>query len=397
MDSNLLKQSAEKYLPEALDWLRRMVEINSFTTNVEGVASLAVLTVDCFKDLGFTATLAASTHPQHGDHLFLSRGPADQQPIVLVTHLDTVFPAEEELRNNFRWLVEGYRIYGPGTVDNKGGTIMIWLMMQVLREVNPAIFEKTHWVIAANSAEEVIGSDFAECTHDRCPDGARAVLVFEGGPLDETGWHVVTSRKGRAEYRITCTGRAAHAGSNHALGINSVVELSKLLPRVAALTDPARDLTVNVANIHGGTVLNRVPHEAAAELEMRAFDPAVLLSAGQALEALAGQTEAGAEIKIECVGRTRAWPGGPETDLLFQHWQKHAALLGMRAVPMRRGGLSDANYLCGLGPTLDALGPVGGNAHCSEHSADGSKLPEYVEPASFVPKAVLNLLAISEL
>ena len=44
----------------------------------------------------------------------------------------------------------------------------------------------------------------------------------------------------------------------------------------------------------------------------------------------------------------------------------------------------------------DALGPVGGNAHCSERSEDGSKLPEYVEPGSFVPKAVLNLLALEE-
>ena len=397
MDAALLKLSAEKHLPEALDWLRRMVEINSFTTNLAGVAALSSLTVDCFKGLGFTAELSPSAHPQHGDHLFLSRGPADQKPIVLVTHLDTVFPAEEELINHFRWLVEGGRIYGPGTVDNKGGTVMIWLMMQVLREVNPVLFEATHWLIAANSAEEVIGSDFAERTQDRCPQGASAVLVFEGGPLDESGWHMVTSRKGRAEYRITCTGRAAHAGSNHALGINAVVELSKLLPSVAALTDPSRDLTLNVASVHGGTVLNRVPHEAVAELEMRAFDPAVLLSAGQALEALAGQTEAGAEIKIECVGRTRAWPGGPETDQLFQHWAKHAAALGERAVSMRRGGLSDANYLCGLGPTLDALGPVGGNAHCSEYSSDGSKRPEYVEPASFVPKAVMNLLALEEL
>jgi glutamate carboxypeptidase len=397
MDAILLKQSAEKHLPSALDLLRRMVAINSFTTNTDGVAALAGLTADCFKELGFTATLAASTHDQHGDHLFLSCGPADQRPLVLVTHLDTVFPPEEEQRNNFGWLEEGDRIYGPGTVDNKGGTVMIWLMMQVLREVNPVLFESTHWLIAANSAEEVIGSDFAERTRERCPDGARAVLVFEGGPVDEEGWHIVTSRKGRAEYRITCTGRAAHAGSNHALGINAVVELSKLLPKVAALTDTAQNLTVNVANIHGGTVLNRVPHEAVAELEMRAFDPAVLARAGEVLEALAGETEAGAQISIQCVGRTRAWPGGAATDQLFLLWQKHAAAMGLHAVPMKRGGLSDANYLCELGPTLDAMGPMGGNAHCSERSADGSKLPEYVQPSSYAPKAVMNLLAITEI
>lgn len=397
MDVAQLKHSAEKHLPKALSWLHRMVKINSFTTNVEGVDELARLTEDCFLELGFIPTLTPSAHSQHGHHLFLSRGPLNPKPIVLVTHLDTVFPPEEEILNHFGWLEEGNRIYGPGTVDNKGGTLMIWLMMQVLREVNPALFESTHWLIAANSAEEVIGSDFAERTRDLCPEGARAVLVFEGAPLDKAGWHIVTSRKGRAEYRITCTGRAAHAGSNHTLGINAVVELSKLLPGVAELTDFTRDLTINVANIHGGTVLNRVPHEAVAELEMRAFDPAVLASAGQALEALAGITEAGAEIRVEQVGGTRAWPGGMETDRLFKLWQKHASAMGEQALSMRRGGLSDANYLCDLGPTLDALGPVGGNAHCSERSVDGTKSPEYVEPSSFVPKVIMNLLAISEL
>jgi glutamate carboxypeptidase len=49
-------------------------------------------------------------------------------------------------------------------------------------------------------------------------------------------------------------------------------------------------------------------------------------------------------------------------------------------------------------PTLDGLGPWGENDHCSERSADGSKLPEYVEVSSFVPnKAALNTVAILKL
>ena len=46
---------------------------------------------------------------------------------------------------------------------------------------------------------------------------------------------------------------------------------------------------------------------------------------------------------------------------------------------------------------MDGLGPSGANAHCSEHTADGSKVPEYVEPSSFVPKTALNLLALRSL
>jgi glutamate carboxypeptidase len=397
MDLRPLHQSAEDALPQMLDWLRRMVEINSFTTNIAGVNAVGRLTAECFAELGFEPEFVAATHPQHGSHLILRRGPAEQPPIVLVTHLDTVFPPEEELANDFRWQPDGRRIYGPGTVDNKGGTAMIWLMMKVMQQMLPDLFESTHWLIAANSAEEVIGSDFANRTQERCPQGVRAVLVFEGGPRDAQGWHLVTARKGRAEFRITCHGRAAHAGSNHALGINAVVELARVLPAISALTDAKQALTVNIASIHGGTVLNRVPHEAVVELEMRAFDPAVLARTEEALRFFGGRTEAHGEIVIDCIGRTQAWPGGVATEVLFHAWEKAAARLGLSAVAEQRGGLSDANYLCALGPTLDGLGPVGGNAHCSERNADESKLPEFVEADSFVPKAVMNVLALAEL
>ena len=62
-----------------------------------------------------------------------------------------------------------------------------------------------------------------------------------------------------------------------------------------------------------------------------------------------------------------------------------------------RGGLSDGNLLWDSVPTLDGLGPWGDHGHCSERSADGTKLPEYVEISSFVPKALLNTVAILKL
>ena len=71
--------------------------------------------------------------------------------------------------------------------------------------------------------------------------------------------------------------------------------------------------------------------------------------------------------------------------------------MDLKAVSVPRGGLSDANHLWQLAPTLDGPGPYGANAHCSERSADGSKLPEYVEPGTFVPKAVMNALALLKL
>lgn len=393
--SQQLASEAQARLPTTLAWLRELVAVNSLTTHLPGIREVGRLMAEGFTELGFVPEWIASSNPQHGSHLFLRRGPSDQPPIVLVTHLDTVYSAEEEAKHGFHWHEEGDRIYGPGTVDIKGGTALIRLMFEIMQKLMPNLLESHAWMIAANSAEEVISIDFSERIHQLCPRGGKAVLVFEGGPKDQDGWHVVNARKGRMEYRIDCEGRGAHAGSAWGQGINAVVELATLLARVHDLTDLNRGLTVNVANMHGGSVLNRVPHEASAELEMRAFDPVALARAAQALENMTGTTARGARVRLQKLGQTPAWPASEASDSLVTHWQKAASSLGLKVVPRSRGGLSDANYLHDLGPTLDGLGPSGGNAHCSERSEDGSKLPEYVEQDSFVTKAVLNVLALS--
>jgi glutamate carboxypeptidase len=176
------------------------------------------------------------------------------------------------------------------------------------------------------------------------------------------------------------------------------VALSAAVQAAAALTDYDAELTVNVGSVKGGTVVNRVPHEASFELEMRAFDPATLDRAGAALRALERPADHGvASIQVHHDGTSPAWPLDESTQWVANHWLAAAASLGLPAKLVKRGGLSDANYLRDLGPTLDGLGPSGGNAHCSERSVDGSVLPEFVDVPSFVPKAAMNALAVVRL
>jgi glutamate carboxypeptidase len=394
-----LTASAENHLAEALRLLRGLVEINSFTANAAGVNLVAEKTAEIFTELGFEAEFSPCATDSTGNHVFLRRRGSGGDPVVLVTHSDTVFPAEEEEKNNFRWderPAEG-RIYGPGVIDNKGGTLLIWMILRLLKEKMPEVFVRTHWLVASNAAEEITGANFAQQTAARCDGKARAVLVFEGGPVDERGWHIVTSRKGRSTWKLNVDGKAAHAGSQHSVGINAIDALALTLPSIAAWTNAAEERTVNIGHIAGGTVVNRVPHEAMAEWECRAVTPAALAAADAFFTSLSGKAANGATLTSELTGHTSSWPGGDEVLALFGHWQVAAAQMGLQAISAPRGGLSDANHLWQLGPTLDGLGPWGGNAHCSERSADGSKLPEYLETSSLVPKAVMNVLALESL
>jgi glutamate carboxypeptidase len=399
-----LEKFIEDQMPATLELLRQMVSINSFTGNREGVNQLAGLTSLSFAQLGFTAESVPSINPSYGDHLVLTRPGRSTRSIAMVSHHDTVFPPEEELRHNFRWQPEGDRIYGPGTHDIKGGTAMMWLVLKALQAQAPSVFEEITWKLFWNSSEETLSHDFGDVCRARFTPGTLGALVFESeGRLGQERLMVV-ARKGRGTWRVTVTGRGAHAGAKHQQGANAIVQLAQTLQRIAAFTDHSRDLTFNVGTVSGGTVLNRVPHEARAEGEFRAFTPEIYASAKAALLALAGPGEVrsladryACDVRIEVLSESRPWPRNAETDRLAAIWCQAGTELGMPVNVEQRGGLSDGNLIWDAVPTLDGLGPWGDNDHCSERSADGSKVPEYVDVPSFAPKAVLNTVAILKL
>ncbi len=403
-EGSILKDYLAGQLPAGLELLRQMVGINSFTTNREGVNRLGRLTAERFAPLGFRAEFVPATNPEWGDHLVLTRAGKSPRSIAMVSHLDTVFPPEEEKRNGFMWRPEGDRIFGPGTHDIKGGTVMMWLVLSALRAQAPQVFEAVTWKLFWNAAEECFSPDFGEVCRQRIDNETMAALVFEAEGRSATESLLVVARKGRATWRVTVRGRGSHAGGKHQHGVNAIVQLGRTVQQVAALTDYSRDLTFNVGTVCGGTVLNRVPHEAVAEGEFRAFTPSVCAEAKAALLALNGRGDIlspadgyAGEVEVEVLNESSPWPVNPATARLFTLWKRTGEELGLVVSAEERGGLSDGNLLWDVVPTLDGLGPWGDNDHCSERSSDGSKLPEFVAVSSFVPKATLNALALMKL
>lgn len=394
----------EGKLPEYLDLLRQMVLINSWTQNVSGVNELGQFTAEVFGRLGFSAEFVPSTNPSYGNHLILTRKGKGAKAVAMVSHLDTVYPPEEEERNDFKWRVEGDRIYGPGTNDIKGGTMMMWLMLVALKELEPELFETVTWSLFLNSSEEEYSPDFGELCKQRLTSDTLAALVFESeGRLGEQHL-MVNARKGRATWRVKVKGRGSHAGSKHSHGANAIVQIGKTVQQIAALTDYSRELTVNVAKVQGGTVINRVPHEAVAEGEFRSFDPQVFEETKKAILDLNGTGDVGSpvdryacKIHAEIQTVSRPWPKNEGSERLTKIWEATGEALGLLVGHQERGGLSDGNLIWDVVPTLDGLGPWGDNSHCSERSADGSKEQEYIEVPGVVAKAAWNLEALRKL
>jgi glutamate carboxypeptidase len=392
-------------LPRYLALLKRMVAINSFTANAAGVNELGALTAEAFARLGFEAEFVQSAVSHYGKHLVLTRPGRGGRKIGLVSHLDTVFPPEEEARNNFAWREDGDKVYGPGTVDIKGGTVMMVMVLEALQQHAPDAFEEITWVLLIDAAEEAEAEDFgALCIERLAGPETLACLIFEGGAYADGDFKIVVTRKGMAVFQVTVEGRAAHAGTSHEQGANAIVQLAHTLTKIGAMTDYDRQLTYNIGTVSGGTVTNRVPHQAEARLEMRTFDPEVYEAGVEQMLALNGASDVASPadgfpctVTVEVLRKTQPWPRNEQTDHLYSLWSETAAELDYKTIPEFRGGLSDGNHFWHAIPTTDGLGPSGKNAHCSEQSEDGSKEQEYVLVSSFVPKALLNTLAILKL
>src|SRR3989440_8436101 len=161
-DAESVATALEQHLPAAVEFLRQTVGINSYTTNRQGVERVAQLTARQFEALGFTAETVPSTDPAFAGHLVLTRRGKGKHNLALISHLDTVFPPEEEERNNFHWQPEGDRIFGPGTQDIKGGTAMMWLIVMALRANAPIVFEEMTWNLLLNSSEERFSPGFGD-------------------------------------------------------------------------------------------------------------------------------------------------------------------------------------------------------------------------------------------
>ncbi len=244
-------------------------------------------------------------------------------------------------------------------------------------------------------------ADFGRLCRDTIPSGARAALVMEGGARAGSSQALVTARKGRALFRVEALGRSAHTGNLHERGINAIAQLAHTVQRIEALTNHQAGLTFNVGVISGGTVVNRVPHHAVAEVEMRAFDPAIYRKGLEALRTLehdvvvrSVEDNQPCRVIIQKGAEIPPWPRNDPTERLFQTWQATGRESGMTIVRQERGGISDGNHIWEHVPTLDGLGPCGDHAHCSERSHDGSRDQEYAERDSFIPKAVLNCAAM---
>jgi glutamate carboxypeptidase len=356
--------------------LRDMVEMETPSDDKQAVHRLAQYMAGRFAQIGADVEFL---QPNAGDHLRASWGSGDEQVLVLC-HLDTVWPIGELARRPFR--VEGGRAYGPGVYDMKGGTVQAFFALKAIIELN--IRPERKIVFLCNTDEES-GSMSSRALIEQEALRSRFVLVPE--PTSGAAGAVKLTRKGWGIYHLMVTGRTAHAGSDHEKGISAVTELAYQILKLQALTNYSAGTTVNVGVIAGGTVFNMVPDKAEARIDLRAASHDELQRTEQAILGLAPVTP-GAILKV--TGRINRPPlEATEGNLhLYRRAKQIAADLGIELPGAHVGSVSDGNFTSSVGAaTLDGIGAVGDGAHA---------VHEYLELKAMAPRAALVARLLAE-
>ena len=362
--------SLDRYLQD----LELIVNIDSGSKNSKGINQVADFFNERYQKLGYLTEKTTSAN------LLAVNGNYDNYDVLLIGHMDTVFPEGTAVERPFR--VSGNRAYGPGVADMKSGLLLMYYSLKALQEKG---LDRDLAICVVLNSDEEIGSKKSTPLIKELAKKSKVALVLEGARNVSS---LVLERKGIAGYYLNFTGIAAHAGVEPEKGASAVVELARWVSELNDLNDLAAGTTVNVGVIEGGTAANVIAEQARAMVDLRFKTEAAREKVEQVMEDLKNHPRVkGVKAEVIRHGIRPAMNPSTETMRLIEVVKDIGRRLKLDLNWIASGGGSDANTTAGLGiPTIDGLGPVGANPHSQN---------EYLELDSINLRSILLTEIIS--
>ena len=372
--------------------LREWCAINTGSLNLDGLGVLRGRIAAAFAALG-ADVLEASSAPQQivtgsgelttralGSCLRIVKRPQAPVRVLLAGHMDTVFAPDHPFQSDR--MIDADTLNAPGGADMKGG---ILVMLEALKAIEHSRFaERIGYEVILNADEEIGSPGSAPILYEAAKR-AQFAMVYEPAMADGT---LAGARKGSGNFSAVFSGRAAHAGRDHAAGRNAIAEAARFAAALDALSGAREGLTVNVAKIDGGGPNNVVPDNAVVRFNARvdrAEDADWFLAETRAR---LGETNAreGFHAHLHGSFARPPKPMTPQLEAFFRALKDCGVELGLDIGWKASGGVCDGNNIAAAGvPVIDTLGPRGG----AIHSAD-----EFVKLDSLEERAKLSALLL---
>ncbi|HVO89023.1 MAG TPA: M20/M25/M40 family metallo-hydrolase [Casimicrobiaceae bacterium] len=384
---------------EMVDFLHRIVDMDTATENRDGVEALAQLMAQTMNGIGFAVERREGVAPAEewlgeaflGDAAARGIAPSvlcrlgsggGRGRLLMTAHLDTAFVPGAPAKNPFR--VSNERAYGPAVADMKGGVVGVLFACRALIETGVS---RPADIVIVFDTDEQGGTLWSRPLIEAEARDADWALVTEPGRVNG---EVVGQRAGLAIGEVIVDGVEAHLGTGFKDGRSAIEALCRKVIALHRLHEPDSGVLLNVGTFHGGTRRNLYAGRAVARMDVRVRDRATWERVQRDIEEIARADDVpGTTTTLRLWQHRPPMPWTRDTDRLATLVSDAAEAMGTRILTIPTMGGSDANLIANQGtPVLCGLGPVGG-AIMTDH--------EYIELPTLTERATLVAALAHEL
>lgn len=344
-------------LSEYLKKLEYLVNFDSGSRIPEGTAKVADYFEEKFKGIGWNVE-RHHISDEVGPCLEITNGAKDHYDILLIGHMDTVFPRGTAEKRPMR--IDGNKLHGQGANDMKASLLSAYYSLADLQQQGKLAGSSI--CLLMNSDEE-LSSIYSRPLIEKIAQKSGYAIILEPA---RKGGEMVKQRRGVARYKLHGTGIAAHAGVNPQDGSSAINELAHWILALHGKSNLAKGTSVNVGIVSGGTGPNTVAPHSYAEVDVRFTDMKEIEGIEALMKELTANPKTPGGAKIATTGGVTRPPMNPseKTLALCDDITRLAGKIGVSFKWIATGGGSDASFTAAYGvPTVDGFGPVGGDAH----------------------------------
>lgn len=248
IQKNVLDQKQDQLL-----LLEKLVNINSGTLNVAGVHEVGEMLRPQFEALGFKTRWVEEPDNMHrAGTLIAEREGNKGKRLLLIGHLDTVFPTDTKFQH---FELKKHNAKGPGTLDDKGGVVVILYALKALQVANA--LDDTSITVLLTGDEEDSGkpTSISRKPLKEIAEHSDVALDFESAITLQTA---TIARRGISDWVITTHGNESHSATifQKDVGAGAIFELAHILDAMRTHLQKIKYLTFNPGVILGGSKID---------------------------------------------------------------------------------------------------------------------------------------------
>ena len=239
---------------ESINFLEKVVNINSGTLNKKGVRKVGNVFNKEFRSIGFkTQWIEMPEEMNRAGHFFANISGNKGKKLLLIGHLDTVFEENSPFQQ-FNRLNDSIA-YGPGANDMKGGDVVVLYALKALANLN--LLDNANITVAFTGDEESTGKPL-NISRKKLIEVAKEADIALGFETSTGFDNATIARRGASGWKVEVTGKRAHSSGvfSENTGAGSIFEMSRILNSFYEEVRGEEYLTFNPGTLLGGTFVD---------------------------------------------------------------------------------------------------------------------------------------------